>query len=620
MSTTGSTSSTSSVSIDSINNLIGAGNSNRVSGLASGIDIDSIVAKMMTAESQPLVQMQQNLQLMQWQRDDYRSMNTLLSTLQTNVQTMDLQGTFLAKTVTSSDPNTVTATAGATSGNATYTLSNITMATSAYNNSQNAIGNSNFDPNKSMWDMKSNLNNSFTWNQVGVSGESQTTTATGTTFQLQHTGIDTDPAKAPSIKVNNADYTVVADKSLLDPAQNQVFVDHSTGQLTFSHSINSGATIASSYTYDNISFSVATVGQDGTATSQPFTFDSTASLNTILSTISQSTVGVSTFYDSSNNRVSMTRTETGNLNASGAEMQFSGASADFMTSALQIDTTKEQGGTDATYNVNGLPSLSTSHSNTVTFGGVSATLQANNVGPVTLRVNTDTDTVYKSISNFIDTYNTTIAGINSKISETRNYSYLPLTDAQKQSMKDTDITAWTTKAQSGMLANDSILSGALSQMRINLSNPVSGTSDSTMSQLAAIGITTSSNYLDNGKLVISDSAKLNQAISTNPQAVMELFTNTGTSSTDTASQGIMQRLNTTITNTITQIEQQAGNTNMTDTQYFIGQNIDNLNTQISDFKTKLVSIENRYYSQFTAMEQAIQQANTQSSYIQNLMK
>ncbi|MDF2565693.1 MAG: hypothetical protein K0Q53_2088, partial [Massilibacillus sp.] len=132
-------SSSSSISIDSINSMIGATNTSRVSGLASGIDVDSIVAKLMTAESQPLVQMQQKLQQTEWQRDDYRSMNTLLSNMQATIQKMKLQGPYLAKTATSSDSSKVTATGGANSGNVAYTLSNVTMATAAHNQSDSSI-------------------------------------------------------------------------------------------------------------------------------------------------------------------------------------------------------------------------------------------------------------------------------------------------------------------------------------------------------------------------------------------------------------------------------------------------------------------------------------------------
>ncbi|MFT8310766.1 MAG: flagellar hook-associated protein 2 [Sporolactobacillus sp.] len=615
-------SSSSSVSIDSINSMIGATNTSRVSGLASGIDVDSIVAKLMTAESQPLVQMQQNLQLTEWQRDDYRSMNTLLSNLQTTTQTMKLQGTYLAKTVSSSNPSLVTATAGVTAGNATYTLSNITLATSAYNNSSSAItGNSNFDASKSMWDLVQSaaFSNGMNWTETSVDNENQTVSANGTTFSLQHGYINKySPLNSGSITVTDSDgnaksFQVVTDPDAFSSTGDQVLLDRETGKLTFNKEISAGSNISvPKYSYDTIKFSITTTATDGiTKNTKEFNFNPSTSLNSILNTITQSSVGVSAFYDPGTQKVSLTRTETGDMNAGTAKDGFAEIDFDdnFLTKTLQLNKINEIDGNDATFTINGLESHS--NSNTLVLGGVTLSLQGNSTDPVTLKVTNDTDTVFKSISDFVDKYNDTIKQINDKISETRNRDYAPLTDAQKSSMNDSDITSWTDKAKSGMLANDSILSSALSQMRINLYSPVNGSSSSTINQLAAIGITTSSNYLDHGKLVI-DQDKLKQAISTNPQAVMDLFTKTGDTSSE---QGIMQRLNTTLKNTMDQIEDKAGNTNMTYTQYSMGKSIDDMNDRIDAFKLRLQDIQTRYYTQFDAMEAAIQQANSQASYL-----
>ncbi|GGL54434.1 flagellar filament capping protein FliD [Sporolactobacillus putidus] len=544
-SSTNSSSSSSGISINSINSMLNStSNNNRVSGLVSGINVDSIVAQMMVSASQPLAQMQKNLQKLEWQRDDYRSMNTLLTTLQTNVQTMSLQSSYLVNTVSSSSPSVASATAGATAGNATYSLSVGSLATSAFNVGGPIAANSNFDPSQSLASQSGNLKDS--------------------------TGIP------------------------------------SSGNITFTLS-----------SYD----------QNGNFLSQQFSFDPTkSSLNDVLSTISQSNLGINAFYDPVKQEVSMTRSATGNLGGtktSGYGIFFDnsgGNNITFLTNTLQMTQSNETKGSDASFTLNGLQT--TRHSNTFSVNGVNFTLQGS--GSSTLTVNTDTTTVYNSINNFINTYNTTIQGINDMISQAPNPSYQPLSATQKQSMTAADITAWTTKAQAGMLWNDSILSSGLSQMRLDLSNMVSGTSSSTLNSLSAIGITTSTNYRDHGKLVISDPAALNQAISTNPQAVMQLFTNMGTSlpnnqGTDPTKQGVMQRLNSTITNTINQIEQKAGNTSMADNQYFIGQNIDTLNTQISTEQTRLTAVENQYYNQFNAMEQAILLSNQQSSYISSLM-
>lgn len=50
----------------------------RISGLASGMDIDSMVKKLMTTESIPLNKLNQQKQLTEWKRDGYRQVSTKL--------------------------------------------------------------------------------------------------------------------------------------------------------------------------------------------------------------------------------------------------------------------------------------------------------------------------------------------------------------------------------------------------------------------------------------------------------------------------------------------------------------------------------------------------------------
>lgn len=95
----------------------------RIGGLASGMDIDSIVEKLMTAEKAPLNKLYQQKQKYEWQRDAFREINTKLRTLDTYMfDTFKLSsGGFNSKTVTSSNSNFVTATANASAaGNLSF--------------------------------------------------------------------------------------------------------------------------------------------------------------------------------------------------------------------------------------------------------------------------------------------------------------------------------------------------------------------------------------------------------------------------------------------------------------------------------------------------------------------
>jgi len=92
----------------------------RVGGLASGMDIDALVEKLMSAERVPLNKLQQKKQTYEWQRDAYRGVNTKLKTFDTYVADNLVLKTLNSKTATVSNSNLVSATA---TGKASGTLS-----------------------------------------------------------------------------------------------------------------------------------------------------------------------------------------------------------------------------------------------------------------------------------------------------------------------------------------------------------------------------------------------------------------------------------------------------------------------------------------------------------------
>lgn len=340
---------------------------------------------------------------------------------------------------------------------------------------------------------------------------------------------------------------------------------------------------------------------------------STDSLNDVIKKINNSNVGVSAFYDSATQKMVFTNKATGtgagikiNELAPGAGtksfMQAIGFSTDGSNNLLPSSN-----GSDATFKVNGLST--TRKSNTFTIGDVTYTLKQTSASPVTISTTTDTGKVFDSVKAFVDSYNDLIAKISGKLTEKRYRDFQPLTDDQRAAMKDDQIKQWEEKAQSGLLHGDSILSGVLTKMRSNLGNKVLGAATNLLS---SIGITTSDNYLDGGKLVI-DEAKLKKAIQDDPNKVANLFTQTGTDPKNNSDQGLAVRLKDTLKIAIDDITKKAGKTYFTSNQFALGKDLLDLNTRIGRFEDRLVTIENRYYAQFNAMEQAIQKANNQSS-------
>lgn len=106
-------------------------------------------------------------------------------------------------------------------------------------------------------------------------------------------------------------------------------------------------------------------------------------------------------------------------------------------------------------------------------------------------------------------------------------------------MSDKEVELWEEKAKSGLLRNDSILSGGTNQMRTDFYSNV--TVDGKSYQLTEFGITTSSTYLKRGHLEINEE-KLKAKIEEDPQSVVNLFAG-GTSSSSYGEKGIINRLN-----------------------------------------------------------------------------
>ncbi|WP_432357600.1 flagellar hook-associated protein 2 [Sporosarcina sp. UB5] len=80
----------------------------RISGLATGMDTEQIIRDMMQAHRLPMEKITQKKQYLEWQLDDYRSVNRNLRDLAYKVSdTMGRQTTFLQKSVNISNPDAV---------------------------------------------------------------------------------------------------------------------------------------------------------------------------------------------------------------------------------------------------------------------------------------------------------------------------------------------------------------------------------------------------------------------------------------------------------------------------------------------------------------------------------
>lgn len=235
------------------------------------------------------------------------------------------------------------------------------------------------------------------------------------------------------------------------------------------------------------------------------------------------------------------------------------------------------------------------------------------VASVQLKANSDIESMVDKVKEFVEKYNELISGMSDSLKEKKYRDFPPLTDEQRKDMTEAEQKLWDDKAKSGLHRNDSIVSGGLSDMRNAIYGKV-GIDDNIIDTLAEMGITTSSIYTDGGKLVINEE-KLKKALTENPDQVVKTLTQSGEKTSTEDTRGIVQRLRDSMKVFTNKIETKAGKVSSTDQQYTIGKSLIDTNDRITNFKRRLEDMEARYWKQFSAMETAINKANSQSSYL-----
>lgn len=358
---------------------------------------------------------------------------------------------------------------------------------------------------------------------------------------------------------------------------------------------------------------------EGSGGSHDFTFDTAAdNINSVVAAINEADIGIKASYDSNLNRFFLTSATTGSTaqirvtsDAGGFLSDAGGTGANTLNLLLNNDGTI-YAGQDAVFDFGDASNI-TSVTNTVSVNGITMNLRQGGGAASTVTITSDTDSTFDLIKDFVSSYNDLIEEVNNKLSETRYRDYLPLTDDEKEEMSEDEIALWESKAKSGLLRNDSMLSGVLTKMRSELSSSVDGLT--TFSTLSAIGITTGT-YQEKGKLYINE-AKLKEALQNDPDEVMDLFTKTSDIDSE---DGFAARIYEEVNDGISQLSSKAGSSS-TYSLYdnsTIGKRITEIDSDIDELEERLNDIEDRYWRQFTAMEKAIQNMNSQSAWLSQL--
>lgn len=251
-----------------------------------------------------------------------------------------------------------------------------------------------------------------------------------------------------------------------------------------------------------------------------------------------------------------------------------------------------------------------------TFGYSGDTL-IEGTDPIKFNSKTDSDSIVKAVTDMIKDYNEMIELVNKEVSTKPNRSYEPLTDDQKADMTEDQIKKWEEKAKTGLLFNDSDLRGLADSMRFIFE---SGSEDK--ATLASFGLSTSTNYGDNGKLVL-DETKFRASLESNSADLQKIFTRTSDTSTGDKG-GVMARLSeitekyaSTTGATKGILIEKAGSVYAPTSilKNSLQKSMDSQDTIIERLTAQLKTETDRYIKQFTNLETLISQMNSQSSWL-----
>lgn len=324
-------------------------------------------------------------------------------------------------------------------------------------------------------------------------------------------------------------------------------------------------------------------------------------LKQVLSKIDKASGGtVRAFFDEDSSQVVFETKRTGVYNEGGKEIEFAGQ---FFTDLFDKGSVTHVGAENATFTYNNGLSL-TSRNNTYQLNGM--TFNFHSIGSTQITVDTDVNQAVENIKKFVDKYNEVIDKMNKSQTEEKFRAYHPLTEEQKEAMSDKQVELWEEKAKSGLLRGESTIRDGMYTLRNSLQGKVEG--DSSIAMLSSVGISTTANYLDGGKLEV-DEDKLRAALTEDPDGVYNLFVNNAKGD----ARGLIHRFDDALDQTRGKIEQKAGKSTQTLDNYALGKQIKQLNERISDFEKRMVTVEQRYWNQFTAMEKAIARLNDQST-------
>lgn len=223
---------------------------------------------------------------------------------------------------------------------------------------------------------------------------------------------------------------------------------------------------------------------------------------------------------------------------------------------------------------------------------------------------TDTTKAVENMAAFINDYNKLMDGIYSKITEKKPSDFKPLTEEQKSEMSKEEIAKWEEKAKQGILRNDRELRSFMDEIQ----GAIFGSLGNAGISLHEMGITSTSDYNKKNQIEF-DPDKFAKALSERGDEVYDALAST--------ENGVFEKLKDIVHkysgSSASIFGQKAGIGGSSENNNVYSKEIQKKESQIKELTKKMKAKEEALYAKFAALESSLNKYNSQMSYFMQSM-
>lgn len=626
----------------------------RVSGINSGLDTDAIVQELVSAYSKKTEKYEKEQTKLSWKQEAWKSLNSKVYSLYTNVSKLKYSSAYAAKKVSVSDTTKASVTASGNAVNGTQKLNVLQTAQSAYltggkistTNGEAATS----ETKLSELGFTENATIRVHLNKTDEDGNpietdirlTKDSTLADVTKELQNAGVNASfDEKNGRLYISSKDSGTVGDftitasdaKGTKTDAGNRLLDTLGLGSSSYAAGgaiqTKQGKTAVMSTTLANLGY---TGGETiFTVNGKDIAVDANTTISDLLDKFKEA--GISANFDGAAGKLSFSSSEGLTFEGDADVLKLlgldSGLKADISRDPIKLD------GSDAMIVLNGV--LYTSDSNSFSVNGLNITansvtddintlLDANgevdlskltDANAISITTSTDTQGIYDTIKDFLTEYNNIINEMTKLYNADSARDYEPLTDDEKDAMSDSEIEKWETKIKDSLLRRDSSLDSIMSSMisAMNKGIVINGETYAlssfgihTMGYLNAAENEQNAFHIDgdeDDENTSGNKDKLMTAITEDADTVIEFMKQ--------LSSNLYKAIDDNMQSTTMRSRYKIYNDKELDKQY------NNYAKLISQWEEKVSDKEEYYYKQFTAMESALAKLNSQQSSLSGLL-